>query len=1236
MHNTRSESILSCLQWNCRSVKDKRTELDILIDEVSPDIIALNETWLDQSENFCLRGYRTLRKDRDDGYGGVLIACKDTLCVSEIRLTTNLECVCCSLSYGQQESLAIMCIYMPPNKPIIHGEIDQLFDQIPGQKLIMGDFNAHGQQWGGVTDDARARVLINVFDDHNLVSLNTGKYTRIACPPVQNSAIDLALCTANIALSFDWKVQSHPSGSDHLPIVIQFLQGANTEPRHSSIKNLTRQIDWDNFQTYVQEALTCPQVDVPLDTRYDNYVKTIQDCALRSQSRQSPAFSQRIPQKTAKDWWNSECQDKYLAKTDSFKTFIRTGGRAAYILYLKHQAQFKKLVKTRKTESWRNFCSSLTMNSPMATMWNMGKRYRGLSTSNSPAISVQWISDFCSNVAPPTAAGKPYSAYVPEVNTHPMCSPFTADELELSLKNCNNSSPGLDGISFDIIKNLPFIAKERLIALFNEIFSSVDCPEQWFVCKVVAIHKPGKDPAIATSYRPICLLSCIRKIFEKLVQVRLDFWAEKHQILSPTQFGFRKGKSTQDCLATLSVDLQITYSQKATCLAVFMDISAAYDNVDIGILCDRLIFLGVPVNMVLIIAKLFGKRIMRFFANKTHVGTRHSYKGLAQGSVLSPLLYNLYTSHIDQLTEPRIKLLQYADDIVIYVSGKNESTMQTTMQNTICKMSKWFGDIGLEISDTKSEVVVFSRNYKVQSFQLDIDGIPLKISSQFKYLGVTFDAKCRWQAQIDDTARKCTKRINFLRSISGSWWGAHPSDMLTIFKATVRAILEYGAVAIIDLSASRMLRLQRIQWRALRTCLGLIKTTHTASLEVLSGIPPLDIRYRQIAAKFFTKTLTGPSPILRLSVQTLNTCVPRGPIASQSGHILELEIPTYQIFPCYETELAIHIFTPQISWEMKSSLEGVPKDIIPLVAAQHFAAIKAAMPRDIHMVYTDGSLICGQTGGAVHMENGCSEQFKLPQPASVYVAEQTAILTACNLISRSNLSGQFCIASDSMSAILAIEAKGISARATRLLVECRASLFELRDRGVDVRILWIPSHCGITGNETADELAKDAAVNGVLRETTPEWSAHVSRWRGEAQESWQHRWSEGTLGRFCYSVLPQVQSKPWFAKMDGTLGRQVIVTFSRISANHNLLKNHINRMHIIDSPLCEHCSSYETVDHVLWFCPAYSQGRPELINLLEKEGFPAPQCIRTIAATCHTAQIFLFICNFLAKHNIRV
>jgi hypothetical protein len=118
-----------------------------------------------------------------------------------------------------------------------------------------------------------------------------------------------------------------------------------------------------------------------------------------------------------------------------------------------------------------------------------------------------------------------------------------------------------------------------------------------------------------------------------MICTRLDYWAEKFEILSPSQFGFRKGRGTRDCLSLLSSDIRISFEQKKKTLAAFLDISGAYDNVLIDVLCGNLCGLQLPLEMVCILWDLLHRWSLTFYHDGEAYTRRVGVKGLPQGSV---------------------------------------------------------------------------------------------------------------------------------------------------------------------------------------------------------------------------------------------------------------------------------------------------------------------------------------------------------------------------------------------------------------------------------------------------------------------------------------------------------------------------------------------------------------------------------------------------------------------------
>lgn len=297
-----------------------------------------------------------------------MIACRNDIKVSSLPINSIYECVACSVEISPDVKIAIASVYFPSNSthPLTAAGLDLLINQIPDSKLVLGDFNSHCQQWGGLVNDRRSRSIIKVLDDNNLITLNTGQPTRIACPPIQASALDISVCSANLALKCSWQVGENPHGSDHLPIVITYAlsQSLTTHLLHS--RNLLKHIIWDKFkQTIINSTIF---EDAPTLDGYERFINFIVESATSSQSK---PFSNEVRhfRYTPKLWWTAEIDACYKNKQTAFRNFRRIGGRVEYLQYKQLDAKFRSLKSSSKKIKWREYCSSLNKDTPLSSMF---------------------------------------------------------------------------------------------------------------------------------------------------------------------------------------------------------------------------------------------------------------------------------------------------------------------------------------------------------------------------------------------------------------------------------------------------------------------------------------------------------------------------------------------------------------------------------------------------------------------------------------------------------------------------------------------------------------------------------------------------------------------------------------------------------------------------------------------------------------------------------------------------
>lgn len=179
------------------------------------------------------------------------------------------------------------------------------------------------------------------------------------------------------------------------------------------------------------------------------------------------------------------------------------------------------------------------------------------------------------------------------MSVDPLEAPFSINELNAVLQHVKDTAPGIDGHPYSFYKKLGACGRQYLLGIMNTCFTLSYIPDSWKTQLIIPILKPGKSPDSPDHFRPIALSPVIGKIMEHLIKNRLEWFVESRGVLSKSQFGFRKGAGTMDSVSILTTDTRIAFSRDESVLAVFLDITAAYDNVLLSVLREKLRKLGV-------------------------------------------------------------------------------------------------------------------------------------------------------------------------------------------------------------------------------------------------------------------------------------------------------------------------------------------------------------------------------------------------------------------------------------------------------------------------------------------------------------------------------------------------------------------------------------------------------------------------------------------------------------------
>ena len=317
-------------------------------------------------------------------------------------------------------------------------------------------------------------------------------------------------------------------------------------------------------------------------------------------------------------------------------------------------------------------------------------------------------------------------------DTNLLSSPITFEELDFAIKSSkSNSAPGEDKINYEIIKFIPEALQRVLLDIFNDCFSSGLYPDSWNTQLISFIPKNDSNKA-----RPIALASCFLKLFEKIITNRLTWYTERNNFLSNSQFGFRKSKSCIDNLNIFVNFTQQAFYKGEKVAALFLDIKGAYNCVIPDLLLKDLSELNLPKEYIVFFEKMLTERILipTNLAKDTEQESAHL--GLGQGSGLSPFLWAIYTRFIQNCVHPNIKILQFADDIVIFIKSKHIKEAVLDLEREANHLYLKLSQKNLYLAPEKCELIIFSQQYIKKKLSVNLNNKKLNATNHIRFLGL--------------------------------------------------------------------------------------------------------------------------------------------------------------------------------------------------------------------------------------------------------------------------------------------------------------------------------------------------------------------------------------------------------------------------------------------------------------------------------------------------------------------
>ena len=264
---------------------------------------------------------------------------------------------------------------------------------------------------------------------------------------------------------------------------------------------------------------------------------------------------------------------------------------------------------------------------------------------------------------------------------------FVLQQL-LALKT--NKAIGLDKISARLLKNSAPTIALSVTKLLKLSIKSVKFSKWWKCSKTTALFESG-DRTNASNYRPISILPTLSKILEKAVHTKLYQFLVANKFLAGKQFGFRKGLSTISALTSFADEVLLNMEQGRLCGAVFLHLTKAFDTVDHQILLSKLSVYGLSGNSLQRFRSYITDRKQRSSCGNEMSNELPVTHGVPQGSILGPLLFDIYINDLPSILECCCASL-YADDTVIYCYGSSSQELSDKLNRDLLAVAKWLND----------------------------------------------------------------------------------------------------------------------------------------------------------------------------------------------------------------------------------------------------------------------------------------------------------------------------------------------------------------------------------------------------------------------------------------------------------------------------------------------------------------------------------------------------------------
>lgn len=725
---------------------------------------------------------------------------------------------------------------------------------------IAGDFNAWALEWGSQRTDRRGQTLLEALAPLNLVLLNDGA-SPTYIKGEATSIIDISFVSDRLAkCETDWRVTDICTQSDHRAIMWNVLHGTNNRRQEA---RRVKPIGWcaQSFdEPLFREALRHESL------RANSAESAVEEVMERVRRACDAAMPRRKNGNLNASvyWWNDSIAELRQGTIRARRLAQRARGKAEHPAlegrYREARAKLTHAIKRSKRQAWLELVNEVEQDP-----W--GKPYRVImsrlkrNSRQQPSCPEQ-LKEIVATLFPSRER-------LNDEDVEESCEdvpPVTEDELFRACNKIGNKKcPGLDGIPNVALKAAVRANTRMFCEAYTMCLKEGTFPERWKWQKLVLLPKENKPPDDPSSYRPLCMLDTAGKILERIIQGRLEALVEGY--MSDRQYGFRKGRSTQDAINRVIDRVKTAIAgkrwkggAKKYCLAVALDVKNAFNSARWDKICSAMSKMNLPKYLVTLVRSYFKNRRLLYDTNsgqRVYLITG----GVPQGSVLGPLLWNIMYDGLLRLELPLgAELIAFADDALLIVVGKHLEDIQRIAEESCDRIQEWMSSAGLTLAEQKTEAVLFTSRKKLETVNFAIGSHIITSQPYVKYLGVVLDARLSFSNHVEHVAKKSAKAATALSWLMPNVGGPRQSKrkLLISVVSSVQsyAIVTWGEVLKVEQHRRKLSAVQRLC--ALRaTCA--FRTVSEDAAGVIASLLPLHILAEERRHLYEQRISSAPS-----------------------------------------------------------------------------------------------------------------------------------------------------------------------------------------------------------------------------------------------------------------------------------------------------------------------------------------------------------------------------------------